>query len=368
MVYLDHNATTPLRGYVRSKMLEAMDWFGNPSSVHFAGRRARGLVEEAREFVGSAFDVPNTGVIFTSGATESNNMLLKSMEQAGYEILFSAIEHPAVSQACTNGKAIPVDGNGVVDLESLEKMLAASDTPKVVAVMYANNEIGTRQPIDDVAKIARKYGAHIHCDAVQGLGKYDLSGYDVDSLAVSSHKIGGPKGAGALILKNGTKVSPLMQGGSQERGYRAGTENVAGIAGFGAAVQASRDDDWAGVEALRDAMEQRIQSICPSAVIHAKAVKRLPNTSYICMPGVDNQIQLMNFDLEGICVSTGSACGSSKLKASETLKAMGAPEEERTTGIRISAGPETTEEDFGQLVSAWQKLYETRCSLDRTAT
>src|SRR5258708_6205096 len=274
--YLDHNATSPLRPAAFDAMVAALRAAGNPSSVHRSGRKARGIVDAARRQVATLAGALPSEIVFTSGGTEANNMAIGGSGRG--RVLVSAVEHDSVLRAAPDAKLIPVDAEGVVDLGALERLLAASDEPALVSVMFANNETGVLQPIADVVRLARKAGALVHCDAVQAAGKVrvDMRGLGVDYLSLSAHKLGGPTGVGALVVRSGAPFASDRRGGGQESNRRAGTENVAGIAGFGAAADASREGLM--VEGLRDRMERSLLAIAPGARVFGAEVPRLGNT------------------------------------------------------------------------------------------
>jgi len=349
-IYLDYNATAPLREASHAAMTAALRLTGNASSVHRAGRQARRLIEEAREAVAARIGARPAGVIFTSGGTEANNMALSAFP--GRRILASAVEHPSVLKGEID-QIIPVDRDGVVDLAALEQ--AVSGPPALVSVMLANNETGVIQPIAEIARLARRKGALLHVDAVQAFGKLpvDIEALGADLLSLSAHKIGGPQGVGALIRRDpDLDIAPRAFGGGQEGRHRAGTENVAGIAGFGAAV-GELDDieaEAAHLARLRDLVEESCRAAVPRLVRFGHKVRRLSNTSCFAIPGVPAQTLLMALDLEAVAVSAGSACSSGKLAPSGVLIAMG---EEALAGsaIRVSMGWATTKmeiEEFGE--------------------
>ena len=353
--YLDHNATSPLRPAAFDAMVEALHAGGNPSSVHRSGRTARGIVDAARRQVATLAGALPTEIVFTSGGTEANNMAIGGSGRG--RVLVSAVEHDSVLRATPDAKLIPVDAEGVVDLGALERLLAASDEPALVSVMFANNETGVLQPIADVVRFARKAGALVHCDAVQGAGKapVDLHGLGVDYLSLSAHKFGGPTGVGALVVRDGAPFAPDRRGGGQESNRRAGTENVAGIAGFGAAAAAARDG--LAVEGLRDRLEASLLAVAPGARVFGAGARRLGNTTCISMPGVKAETQVMALDLANVCVSAGAACSSGKVQRSAVLSAMGIEDAEAATAIRISCGWDTESDDIERLIAAWRDLY-----------
>jgi cysteine desulfurase len=353
--YLDHNATSPLRPAAFDAMVEALRAAGNPSSVHRSGRTARGIVDAARRQVATLAGALPSEIVFTSGGTEANNMAIGGSGRG--RVLVSAVEHDSVLRAAPDAKLIPVDAEGVVDLGALERLLAASDEPALVSVMFANNETGVLQPIADVVRLARKAGALVHCDAVQGAGKapVDLHGLGVDYLSLSAHKFGGPTGVGALVVRDGAPFASDRRGGGQESNRRAGTENVAGIAGFGAAAAAARDG--LAVEGLRDRLEASLLAIAPGARVFGAGARRLGNTTCISMPGVKAETQVMALDLAGVCVSAGAACSSGKVQRSAVLRAMNVQDSEAATAIRISCGWNTESDDIERLIAAWRDLY-----------
>lgn len=352
--YLDHNATSPLRPAAFDAMVEALRTGGNPSAVHRVGRKARSLVDAARRQVATLVGALPAEVIFTSGGTEANNMAL--VGSGCRRVLISAIEHESVQRAVPQADIVPVDGEGAIDLASLERMLAGSEEAALVSVMFANNETGVLQPMADVVRIARKAGALVHCDAVQAAGKVpvDLHGLGIDYLSLAAHKLGGPTGVGALIVRSDAPFASNRFGGGQETSRRAGTENLSGIVGFGAAAEAARG----GLDpVLRDRAEAALRAIAPMAHAYGSGAKRLPNTSYISMPGVVAETQVMALDLAGICVSAGSACSSGKVHRSAVLAAMGVEDAEAGSAIRISCGWNSQSEDIERLIVAWRDLY-----------
>ena len=345
--YLDHNATAPLRPEAKAAMLAAMDCCGNASSVHGEGRAARKLLDDAREQVAQAVGVIAPMVVFTSGGSEANNLALKGAPVQ--RLIVSAIEHPSVLEAAgKSAEIIPVNSSGVIDLAALENLLKG---PKaLVSVMLANNETGVIQPLAEVVRLAEAHGALVHTDAVQALGKvpvnFGLLG--VDMVTVSAHKLGGPPGAGALIVRDGLALEPLIHGGGQELRRRAGTENIPSIAGFGAIAKSTIGN----VKPLRDRLEAALEG----AVIFGRDATRLPNTSCFAAPGLRAETLLMALDLEGIAVSSGSACSSGKVAKSHVLAAMGAAPEISQGAIRVSLGWNTAEADIENFIAAWRKI------------
>jgi cysteine desulfurase len=357
-VYMDYNASSPIRPEAAAALTAALETGGNPSSVHAAGRAARRVIEDAREQVAAAIGAASRNIVFTSGATEANDLALHG---SGRErILVSAIEHDSLLGVSAEAQAIPVTAEGVVDLEALARLLAADDRPALVCLMLANNETGVIQPVAEAARIVHAHGALIHCDAAQAVGriKVDVQALDVDMLSLSAHKLGGPSGVGALFIRDGLAISPQLRGGGQERGQRAGTENLPGIAGFGAAAAlAQRDVSKAATLAqLRDILEARIKTSRPDAVIFGACAARLPNTVCVALPRVSAETQVMALDLAGISVSAGSACSSGKVKVSHVLRAMGIAPELAGSAIRVSLGWHSTASDIDRFMTAWSGL------------
>ncbi|WP_339778801.1 cysteine desulfurase family protein [uncultured Thalassospira sp.] len=358
-VYLDFNASAPLNAAARDAVVAALDVAGNPSSVHGAGREARKIVDRARRQVADMVGGDSERVIFTSGGTEANNLALNGLENV--VVLTSAIEHPSVMEARNDAQRIPVDANGVIDLRTLEDMLRVcrdAGENVLVSIMLANNETGVIQPVTQAALLAREYGAKIHCDAVQAVGRVpvDMGRLLVDMVSVSAHKIGGPKGVGALIIAPGVMLVPQMRGGGQEKYRRGGTENVAGIAGFGAAA-ALIDEKLtkaADITAKRDRLENEILAEAPEVVIASRDAVRLGNTSCLILPGMPGETQVMAMDLAGVAISSGSACSSGKVRESHVLKEMGVAEP--GSAIRVSLGAETTNEEIDMFIRVWSRM------------
>jgi cysteine desulfurase len=361
-VYLDHNATAPVRPEAVEAVARTLSMVGNPSSVHGFGRAARRLVEEARERVAALAGAQPEDVVFTGGGSEANNLALGGCGRR--RILVSAVEHDSILNADAALETVPVDGDGVIDLDALDKRLALEDTPALVSVMLANNETGTIQPVAGVVEVARRHDALVHCDAVQSAGKMALSFSDlgVDMLTLSAHKMGGPQGVGALIVGAGVALKALVRGGGQERGRRAGTESVPLIVGFGAATLAvgavGGGEEGRRLARLRDGLEERLARLTPAPLLLGQGAPRLPNTSCIAMPGVASETQVMALDLAGVAVSAGSACSSGKVRPSHVLRAMGLGEAEAGSAIRVSLGWTSTDADVERFVAAWAKIDE----------
>jgi cysteine desulfurase len=366
--YLDWNATAPLHRRARDAMIVAMDLVGNPSSVHAEGRAARRLVEEARGQLAALVGAEPGNIIFTSGGTEANMLALSPATGPGrYErLLISAIEHPAVmaggSFPAAAVEKVPVTAQGVIDLSALRRALSSGGRA-LVSVMLANNETGVVQPICEVARLVHEAGSLLHVDAVQALGRIpcDIRPLGADLMTVSGHKIGGPKGAGALVKRDqALHIEPLITGGGQERRARAGTENVVGIAGFGAAaaaVQAEFAAEVGNVGALRGMIEHGIRATSPDAVIYGADVERVPNTTLFSVPGMRAETAVIAFDLDGVAVSSGAACSSGKVTPSHVLLAMGVPPLLARGAVRVSVGPTTAESEVEHFLSAWRKLF-----------
>jgi cysteine desulfurase len=368
-VYLDWNSTTPLRPEARQAMAAAWDTAGNPSSVHAEGRQARRLVEDARAAIAAAVAARPRDVVFLSGGTEANALALtpglrRGPGDAVQRLLVSAIEHPS---ALSGGRfpaevigTIKVTSAGLVDLDHVRQLLA-DGPPALVSVMLANNETGAVQPVGEVGDIVHQAGGLLHVDAIQALGKipFDIKSVRADLLTLSAHKIGGPKGVGALVLAEDVQgLEPQLRGGGQELGRRAGTENVAGIAAFGAAARAAMAALPADAErmlGLRNRLETGLQQT-PGIVLFSANAPRLPNTTLFTVPGLKAETAVIGFDLSGIAVSSGSACSSGKVQPSHVLDAMGVGRELAQGAVRLSLGWSTSEADIDLAVQAWRKL------------
>jgi cysteine desulfurase len=365
-VYLDWNATAPLRPEAKAAMAKAWELAGNPSSVHAEGRQARRLVEDARAAIAEAVGAAPRNVTFTSGGTEANALALgPGVRQAGNppvrRVLISAVEHASV---LTGGRFAPelvgrigVTPDGVIDLHELRNKVA-DGSPALVSIMAANNETGAIQPIAEAAEIVHSAGSLLHVDAIQAFGKIslDINALGADLVSLSAHKIGGPKGVGALVVADGIEgLEPLLRGGGQERGRRAGTEDVAGIAGFGSAAVNIKEDDVAGLKGLRNRLERGLKQT-PGAVIFSENVERLPNTTLFTVPGLRAETAVIGFDLAGIAVSSGSACSSGKVQPSHVLGAMGFGPKIAQGAVRLSMGWSTSEADIDRCLEAWRTL------------
>ena len=361
MIYLDYNATAPMKPAVRAALLEAMERCGNPSSVHRYGRTARRYLDEARARVAAMVGVKPTQVIFTSGGTESNALALRGITASA--IATSTIEHDAVLANSPLAQRIPVDHNGAVDLDAAEDIIKNLPAASLVSVMLVNNETGVIQPVAEIARLAKQYGHRIHTDAVQAAGRLpiDFASLGVHALTLSAHKIGGPQGVGALIVDEKLPLQADQRGGGQEMNRRAGTENVAGIIGFGVAAQLAADDvrDVLRLAAWRDQLQRRLQDIAEDDVeIIGANASRVANTLNIAMRSISGETQVAAMDLSGVAVSAGSACSSGKVKVSHVLRAMGYSDDVAGCALRVSLGWNTTAEDIERCVEAWQTLYQ----------
>jgi cysteine desulfurase len=370
--YFDWNATTPLREAARQAWIRALAVPGNPSSIHAEGRAAHRLVEEAREAVARLAGAVRANVIFTSSGTEANALALSPSIETGGEkrardrLFISAIEHSSVRAGGRFARDaiedLPVDADGRLDLAALAQALTQAARP-LVSVMLANNETGVIQPVAEAAALVHAAGGLLHVDAVQAAGRIpcDIGALGADLMTLSAHKIGGPKGVGALIRASDDIhfAEPLIRGGGQERGLRAGTENVAGIAAFGAAAAAARvqaREESAAMLVLRNRLETELRAITPQAVIFGEGAPRLPNTTLFALPGMKAETAVIAFDLEGVAVSSGAACSSGKVQPSHVLAAMGVSPALTQAAVRVSLGWETTESDLLRFLDAWRKL------------
>jgi cysteine desulfurase len=370
-IYLDHNATTPLDPRVLDAMLPALrDGFGNASSLHHFGQRARAVLEESRADVAALLGAPASEIVFTGSGTEADNLAVRGLALAApaerRRVLYTSIEHHAVMNTA---KALAAEGfdvealratpEGRLDLDDLESKL--DERTALVAVMLANNETGVLQPLDRVVERARARGAFVHCDAVQAAGKVpvDVKSLDVDTLAVSAHKLNGPKGTGALWVRRGLKLAPLVRGGSQERNRRAGTENIAGIAGFGRAARLAREEGLlraAEIAGRRDRLEKRLLGISGARVNGTEP--RVPNTTNVSFEGCEAEGLLLALDLMGVAVSTGAACAAGTIEPSHVLRGMGLPLGRVQASLRFSLGPSNTDAEIERAADATAEAVE----------
>ena len=378
-VYLDYNATAPIRPAAAAAAAEALTLGGNPSSVHGPGRRARALVEDARAAVAAVVGMPPEAVVFTSGGTEANNLAIlggAGADRPSRRLVISAIEHDSVRAAAAAAGAplcsVAVEGSGRLSLADLDHALASDPRPALVSLMLVNNETGVVQPVAEATAIGRRHGALVHCDAAQAAGRIalDMADLGCDLLTLSAHKLGGPPGIGALVIAPGIDVAPRLHGGGQERGHRAGTENLPGIAGFGAVAGLIEGDVAAAprLGALRDRLERRIAELAGAdAAFHGDREGRVANTSSLGMAEVAAETQVIAFDLAGIAVSAGAACTSGKVARSHVLEAMGVADEAARCAIRVSLGWRTTAADVECFVAAWAELYTRNRGASRAA-
>ena len=371
-IYLDWNATAPLRPQARAAALAALDIAGNPSSVHAEGRAARRLIEEAREKVAALVAAEPRNVVFTSGGTEANMLALTPASgpdgKAPDRLLISALEHPSVLAggrfAAAAVQRVPATGDGRIDLAALADALAALEGSRaLVSLMLANNETGVVQPVSEAARLTHEAGGVLHVDAVQAAGRIpcDINAIGADLLTLSGHKIGALKGVGAVVRRDAAVPfpAPLIRGGGQERGARAGTENVAGIAAFGAAAAAALVDlgaEAGDMRALRDRFEAGLRSASPDIVVFGAGAERLPNTTLFALNSMKAETAVIAFDLEGVAVSSGAACSSGKVQPSHVLAAMGVPPELARAAVRVSLGPTTTQSEIDRTIQAWIRI------------
>lgn len=359
-INFDYNATAPLRSVAHDEVMHALGQIkGNPSSIHRLGRDARSLLESARMRIANALSVEARQIVFTSGATESNTMVLRGFKGP---VLVSAVEHSSLLDVRDDVTLAPVDENGIVYLDFIEKWLDEHPGRSLVSVMAANNETGVIQPVEKISELCKRNGALFHSDCVQAVARVPLDMHLFDCVSLSAHKCGGLSGVGCVIVKDGFPLSALLKGGGQERSYRSGTENLVGIIAFAAALEEAmglnESKEWQRVKELRLMMEDQLTSVCSALKIMGQTALRLPNTTCIAMPGMKAETQVMQFDLEGIALSAGSACSSGKVKKSRVLAAMGIPDAVAETAIRISLSPKTTKNDIDSLVSIWKKIYQ----------
>lgn len=356
--YFDHNATTPVSPEVLEAMLPAMtEVYGNASSIHHFGQTARQRLDQSRRQMAALLGATPEEIVFTSGGTEADNLALFGISRSGHAIT-TTIEHPAVlvtSAQLGSVTKVPVDSNGIVDPDSIRRALR-SDT-KIISVMHANNELGVIQPIEEISKIAAEAGVAMHSDGVQAAGKIavNVKRLGVDLYSVSGHKFYAPKGVGALYVRKGTQLAPLMYGGHHERDRRAGTENVAGAVGLGAAAQWVLDNgpqEWMHEAALRNRLEQSILDRIPDAHINGAGAPRTPNTSNLRFDGIDSDALLIALDLKGFAVSSGSACSSGATEPSHVLLAIGLTNEQSRSSVRLSLGRSNTAQQVDLLVEA----------------
>lgn len=364
LIYLDYNATAPIRPEVIELMSEAMREGGNPSSVHAMGRKAKSRMEKARSQIANAVHCRSQMIIFTSGGTEANNMAILNSGRS--RLITTNAEHDSINLSKDNfdGKVdiLSVDQNGLIDICELDNLLKNDAENTIVSILYANNETGVIQDIKEISKAVKEAGGLLHVDAIQAFGKipFDFMASNIDMMSISSHKIGGPQGVGALIANEKVPVKSSIIGGGQEYGRRGGTENIAGIAGFGLAASMLETSlkKMNELREWRDRVEEKIASKSKGAKFLGKQSPRLPNVTTIYMPNVISETQVMNFDLDKICVSAGSACSSGKVKASHVVTAMTGDEEISGSTIRMSMGWNTEKPEIDAFIASWLKMWE----------
>ncbi len=360
MIYLDHSATTPMRREVLEAMMPYFcEKFGNPSSLHAFGLEARRAIEEARETVARAIGADATDIIFTSGGTESDNMALRGLLKKGSHVITSAIEHPAILETCKSIEKeghevtyVSVDRDGIVNPADVEA--AIKDNTVLISIMHANNEIGSIQPISEIGKIAHEHDVCLHTDAVQSVGKIpvDVDNLNADMLSISSHKIYGPKGAGCLYVRKGTRLRPLLFGGGHEKGLRSGTENVSGIIGFAEAIKLIIEDfsDNARIKKLRDKLIDTVLNTMEYVHLNGGGEKRLPNNVNFSFSFIEGESLVLSLSAKGIAGSTGSACSSKKLEPSHVLLAIGLDPVDAHGSLRLTLGRDNTEDDINYVL------------------
>jgi cysteine desulfurase len=354
MIYLDYNASVPIRPKARDALIGALEEQGNPSSPHFLGRKLRAFVDNARKEILKA--VGGERLVFTSGGTEANGLALSGM--GSVPILVSSIEHSSVLKAVPHPHVIPVTKEGIIDLESLENILGSFDTPGLLSIMFVNNETGVIQPVREAALLAKAKGWKVHTDASQALGHilFSFEDLSVDMMTFSSHKCGGPVGVGALILKEDLHLQPLVRGGGQEYGMRSGTLSSPLILGFTAALKEALREQSVSSKRLR-VFQEKIEKALPEAIVYGKNSPRVAHVSCIGMPSVSSQLQLIAFDLKDIAVAAGAACSSGAMKGSHVLSAMGIPLAEAQGAIRVSTGWKTQENEIDAFISVWKHIH-----------
>jgi len=382
-IYLDHNSTTPVHSAVVAAVTTALEQqFGNASSVHFFGQNAKTVVDNARTSVATLIGAGPQEIVFTSGGTESDNLAIRGVAESNAltnrrHLITSSIEHEAVLQTfkALNRRGwkttlVPVGQSGIVEPEALEATI--TDDTALVSIMHANNEIGTIQPIAALAEIAHRHGALFHTDAVQSVGKLNITvaDLDIDLLSLSAHKFYGPKGVGALWVRRGSRLVSASTGGKQERNRRAGTENVPGIAGLGIAARLALQNtasDAERISTLRDKLETGILQTVPETIVNGNPSKRISNTTNISFDRVEAESLLIALDLEGVAVSTGSACSSGTLEPSHVLRAMGFPAHRAQNSIRFSLGSDNTSEEIDRVIDILPKVVHKLRNISRTS-
>jgi cysteine desulfurase len=356
-LYFDYNATRPLRDSAKQKIMECLNIFGNPSSIHKNGRTARGIIEDAREKIANFLNLSTKRLIFTSGATESNNTILHQFRSDN--IYTSTQEHESINFSGNNFLHYRSLPSGLCDLNHMEDALRkkSSHGPTLVSMIAVNSETGIVQPLDEARDLAHRYGAYFHTDAVQGIGRTDFKWDSYDFLSFSGHKLGALPGVGVLVIPENYSVNTLLRGGGQEQSRRSGTENMVGIASLGAVVKDVQSECWKNAKQHRDFLEDTLIEKYPKINVIGKDEKRVDNTCLLTMPGVKSELQVISFDLADIRVSAGSACSSGKVKSSKVLKALGFPEEIAATTLRVSLPPDVSKDDVQKFINVWEKIY-----------
>jgi cysteine desulfurase len=363
-IYLDYNATVPIRPEVIKVMVEVMEEGGNPSSIHGIGRKAKSRMEDARSTIASIINCRPQMIVFTSGGTEANNMAILSSGRS--RMITTNVEHDSIRSVSSRFDGtvdiLSVDQDGIIDLGELRQLLKIDGENTVVSILYANNETGVLQDVKAISEVVHAAGALLHIDAIQAVSKVpiDFMALGVDMMSISSHKTGGPQGVGALVAFEKLPVRSFILGGGQEVGRRGGTENIAGIVGFATAISLVPQSlkKMNELETWRDEIEEKLLEHAPQACFFGKKARRLPNVSTIYMPGVTSETQVMNFDLDKICISSGSACSSGKVKSSHVIDAMSSDENIATSTIRISLGWGSEHSDVDAFIASWKKQYD----------
>lgn len=362
VVYLDYNATAPLLPLVKQAMINAFDFVGNASAVHQLGRKCRSEIDKARKQIAAAVDVSSKDITFTGGGTESNHLALSGLNIPKENIYASSVEHASIHKNIASENLIPVDANGQLKLDVLAEYFQRSNAPKLVSIALANSETGAVQHhMKDIVKLCHLHKCMVHTDAVQAFGKIPLSFSElgVDLVSLSAHKIGGPKGIGALISKPSLILKAPLLGGGQEKGLRSGTENLPAIIGFGVAAEHTLQLQWESTRQLLDWTIDQLKSANPNVRINS-AADGLPNTLNVSTPGYNKDTQVIHMDLNGIAISAGSACSSGKVEQSHVLKAMGVDDGYVNSAVRLSLGSTQSREDMNQFISVWQRMQMTQ--------
>ena len=356
-IYADHNSNTNIIDDARNAIIDIMEVFGNPSSVHFSGRNIRKHVEKSREIISDFLKTQPKNIIFTSGASESASWILN-----GYDgpVIIAGDCHDCLTKPRQDAKFIKILSNGQIDKDNLKKLIDECDKDPLVCFMHSNNETGIVQDAKSIIEIIKSMNAYVLCDIVQSSGKIEICDHTLSSdfLIMSSHKIGGPTGVGCAKISEKIQIKQLIHGGGQERSFRGGTENIIGIVGFGAAVSKIDHAKYKKVEELRNFFEEEIMNGFKTSLIIGKDQIRLPNTTCVAMPGISSETQVMNFDINGIHISAGSACSSGKVKKSNVLDAMGLSEDISKSAVRFSFGRDLEKEHIKSIIDVWNNLYK----------